>query len=450
MGVKKNSYYVQMRSARMRSATTPLSSVVSSIQIKSPKASNMKHREFWKRDRTFSLLLAILLTTQAHYGSSFLSIDNRSISKCWFRPGRQGQLLRMNGVPASSVKDGGSKQKLAFDSRPAARGLTKDEVQQKLEQNGKNELDPPKHQTWQELWIAQFDDRLVQILLAVATISSVSSFTEAMDSSDDESILHFFVEPFIILLILMINAAVGVSQQLSAINSLDALKKLQPKLATVLRQDDDGKDEWIPTFDSAQLVPGDVIKVKVGDSVPADAYVTDLLSSAVLSVDESSLTGESASVSKEPLDDMGGYDSGPVAEQVGTLFAGTMITKGKAEALVSKTGSTTEIGKIQRGVMTAEIIKTPLNVKLDKFGDDLALLIAGICAAVWLISIPRFDDPSFESVFEGALYYTKVAVSLGVAAIPEGLPAVITLVLALGTRRLAEQNVIGEYCSFIH
>jgi len=419
----------------MRSARTPVP-----IKI---TVNNMKHREFWNRDRTLSLLLAILLTTRVHYGSSFLIIDKRSISICWFRPERQGQrLLRMNRVPVST-------QKVAFDSRPAARGLTKDEVQQKLEQYGLNELDPPKQQTWLELWIAQFDDRLVQILLAVATISSLSSFTEAMGSSD-ENILNLFVEPFIILLILMINAAVGVSQQLSAINSLDALKKMQPKLATVLRQDDDGRDEWIPRFDSAQLVPGDLIKVKVGDSVPADAYVTDLLSSAILSVDESALTGESASVSKEALDDMGGYDSGPVAEQVGTLFAGTMITKGKAEALVAKTGSTTEIGKIQKGVVTAEIAKTPLTVKLDKFGDDLALLIAGICAAVWLISIPRFDDPSFESVFEGAVYYTKVAVSLGVAAIPEGLPAVITLVLALGTRRLAEQNVIGKYCFFIY
>jgi magnesium-transporting ATPase (P-type) len=360
-------------------------------------------------------------------------------------------LMHLNDVPSKNDANDTTNPKVFIDPS-SKRGLTKDEVQQKLEQYGKNVLDPPAQKTWIELWIAQFDDRLVQILLVVATISAISSFTEAIDSleSSDGSILHFFVEPFIILLILMINAAVGVWQQLSAINSINALKQMQPKIATVLRRDDNGVDNWIAQFDASQLVPGDVIKVKVGDSVPADAYVTDLLSSAMLTIDESALTGESESVSKEALNDRDDYESSTVVEQTSILFASTLITKGNAEAVVSKTGARSAIGKIQEGVMTAEIPQTPLNTKLDKFGDDLALLIAGICAAVWLISIPRFDDPSFKSVFDGGVYYTKVAVSLGVAAIPEGLPAVITLVLALGTRRLAEKNVIGMYFTFFH
>lgn len=360
-------------------------------------------------------------------------------------------LMHLNDVPSKNDANDTTNPKVFIDPS-SKRGLTKDEVQQKLEQYGKNVLDPPAQKTWIELWIAQFDDRLVQILLVVTTISAISSFTEAIDSleSSDGSILHFFVEPFIILLILMINAAVGVWQQLSAINSINALKQMQPKIATVLRRDDNGVDNWIAQFDASQLVPGDVIKVKVGDSVPADAYVTDLLSSAMLTIDESALTGESESVSKEALNDRDDYESSTVVEQTSILFASTLITKGNAEAVVSKTGARSAIGKIQEGVMTAEIPQTPLNTKLDKFGDDLALLIAGICAAVWLISIPRFDDPSFKSVFDGGVYYTKVAVSLGVAAIPEGLPAVITLVLALGTRRLAEKNVIGMYFTFFH
>ena len=380
------------------------------------------------------------------YVKSF-SMNNGRISRARCHPKRTFLLHNMNEFPSKTIYND-TNPNIFFDPS-SRRGLTKDEVRQKLKQYGENVLDPLPQKTWIELWIAQFDDRLVQILLVVATISATSSFTEALESSD-ESVLHFFVEPFIILLILMINAAVGVWQQLSAINSLDALKKMQPKLATVLRRDDSGKDNWISQFDSSQLVPGDIIKVKVGDSVPADAYVTDLLSSAMLSIDESTLTGESGSVSKEALKYTDDYESRPVAEQVSTLFASTMITKGKAEAVVSKTGARSAIGKIQKGVMTAEIAKTPLNEKLDKFGDDLALLIAGICAVVWLISIPRFDDPSFTSVFDGGIYYTKVAVSLGVAAIPEGLPAVITLVLALGTRRLAEQNVIGKFCTFLY
>ncbi len=121
-----------------------------------------------------------------------------------------------------------------------------------------------------------------------------------------------------------------------------------------------------------------------------------------------------------------------------------LLITGSGEAIVVRTGPRTRIGQLQSSVSNVEVGKTPLNQQLDDFGDKLALIIAGTCVTVWLISIPRFDDPFFSTTFNGALYYAKVGVALGVAAIPEGLPAVISLVLALGARRLAEKNVIGE------
>jgi Ca2+-transporting ATPase len=126
------------------------------------------------------------------------------------------------------------------------------------------------------------------------------------------------------------------------------------------------------------------------------------------------------------------------------LFSGTVCTAGSALAVVARTGMATEMGKIQKGVTEARADehKTPLGIKLDEFGNQLTKIIGFICFGVWLVSIPKFNDPTFKSPLEGAVYYAKVAVALGVAAIPEGLPAVITLCLSLGTRRMAKRNVI--------
>ena len=219
---------------------------------------------------------------------------------------------------------------------------------------------------------------------------------------------------------------------------MEALKKLQPSLATVLR---DG--QWIDGIDASELVPGDVISFRVGDKISADARVLTLQTST-LSVDEGSLTGESVTVQKLPGDEGLAAAGAPVQDMRSVVFSGTMVTSGSGTAVVVRTGMDTEIGKIQKGVTEAksEEQKTPLGQKLDEFGDTLTVIIGVICLAVWCVSIPKFDDPSFSSVWEGAVYYAKVAVALGVAAIPEGLPAVITLCLSLGTRRMAQRNVI--------
>jgi len=292
------------------------------------------------------------------------------------------------------------------------------------------------------LIIEQFDDKLVQILLGVAIISGIFSFMElrahTLATGETQHLIKAFMEPIIILAILVLNAIVGIWQSQQAEGSLEALKKMQPSLTSILRN-----KQWLNSVNAATLVPGDIIKIKVGDKVPADARVLTLETS-VLSLDEGSLTGESMTVGKLPGNEGVCPPGAPVQDMHGVIFSGTVCTAGSATAVVVRTGMETEMGKIQKGVTEAkgEMHKTPLGIKLDEFGAQLTKIISVICLAVWLVSIPKFNDPTFKNSMEGAIYYAKVAVALGVAAIPEGLPAVITLCLSLGTRRMAKRNVI--------
>lgn len=290
-------------------------------------------------------------------------------------------------------------------------GLFTHQVQARLQQFGPNALQPSPKPSLFELIAEQFQDRLVQILLVVALVSAIFS---VLEHTSDQSILSSFVEPLVILAILILNAAVGVWQSQSASDSLDALLKMQPTLSEPLR---DG--EWQANVPAAELVPGDIVKLRVGDKVPADARLLSLSSSTFM-VDETSLTGESVTVSKL-IGAEGQSDPGAsLQSQHGMVFSGSMVTRGTGLAVVVQTGQDTQFGKIQQGVATAETPKTPLAIQLDEFGETLTVVIGVICLAVWLVSIPKMNDSSFDSIWQGAIYYAKVAVALGVAAIPEG------------------------------
>ncbi len=327
----------------------------------------------------------------------------------------------------------------ALQTNPST-GLTSTQAKARMEQYGPNRLVSPPGKSLFALILEQFDDKLVQILLLVAIVSGIFSYMEiqAHTKATGESV-HFlkgFMEPLIILAILVLNAAVGVWQSRQAEGSLEALKSLQPSLATVMR---DGA--WVDNVDASLLVPGDIIQIRVGDKVSADARVISLESS-VMSLDEGSLTGESVTTQKLPGDEGLCVAGSPVQDMHGVVFAGTVCTAGSGVGVVVRTGMETEIGKIQKGVTEAkeEDVKTPLAMKLDEFGEQLTAIISVICLVVWVVSIPKFSDATFKNPLEGAIYYAKVAVALGVAAIPEGLPAVITLCLSLGTRRMAKRN----------
>ena len=204
--------------------------------------------------------------------------------------------------------------------------------------------------------------------------------------------------------------------------------------------------EMDPNLNASELVPGDIIRVlllcppqsqlSIGDKVPADCRILSL-KTATLRTEESALTGESRTVLKVvPV--IACHPQNPevilpvnavVSEKSNMLFAGTMITNGICHAMVVRTGMDTEIGKIQQAVIDAkeEEEKTPLGKKIDEFGELLGKIIMWICVIVWVMNFNQFSDPEFGGFFRGCIYYLKVAVALGVAAIPEGLPAVITL-----------------------
>uniref|UniRef100_A0A0G4F8M6 P-type sodium-transporting ATPase4 n=1 Tax=Chromera velia CCMP2878 TaxID=1169474 RepID=A0A0G4F8M6_9ALVE len=329
-------------------------------------------------------------------------------------------------------------------------GLGEEEAARRLELCGANELPKGRGKSVWELFAEQFDDLLVKVLLAAAVVSFSLAVQAQMASSPDGGPLSFslteFSEPLVILLILIANAAVGVTQQLDAAKALQALQDIQPRRAVVLRE-----GEW-RECGASELVPGDVVEVRVGDKVPADLRVLQLETTALRS-EEAALTGESVPTAKgESAVGMAGNCSEiPLSSRRCMLFSSCTIAHGRAVGVVTGTGSDTEIGRVQSAVEAAaeETGETPLQKELDGFGETLTKLISGICLFVWALNFRNFLNPVYGGVVGGAVHYFKSAVALAVAAIPEGLPAVISSALALGTRRLASRNAIVRRLSSV-
>ncbi|KAK4464882.1 hypothetical protein QBC42DRAFT_344353 [Cladorrhinum samala] len=314
-----------------------------------------------------------------------------------------------------------------FGVDPAS-GLTDAQVASLQAKHGKNAIaEEPPTPIW-ELILEQFKDQLVIILLGSAAISFVLALFE------DEGGWSAFVDPAVILTILILNAVVGVSQESSAEKAIAALQEYSANEANVVR------NGQIHRIKAEELVPGDIVDVSVGARIPADCRLISIHSNS-FAVDQAILTGESESVGKDS-EAVVHDDKAVKQDQINMLFSGTTVVTGHAKAVVVLTGSNTAIGDIHESI-TAQISEpTPLKQKLNDFGDQLAKVITVICVLVWLINIPHFADPSHGSFAKGAIYYLKIAVSLGVAAIPEGLAVVITTCLALGTRKMAAKNAV--------
>ncbi|KAK3231207.1 hypothetical protein Dsin_003088 [Dipteronia sinensis] len=316
---------------------------------------------------------------------------------------------------------------LDFFGVESTKGLTDSQLAQHARIYGKNVLPEEKRTPFWKLVLKQFDDLLVKILIAAAVVSFVLALI------DGETGLTAFLEPSVILLILAANAAVGVITETNAEKALEELRAYQADNATVLRN---GCFSILP---ATELVPGDIVEVSVGCKIPADMRMIEMLSTQ-LRVDQAILTGESSSVGKEIESTVA--TKAVYQDKTNILFSGTVVVAGRARAVVVGVGANTAMGSIRDSMLQTDDEATPLKKKLDEFGTFLAKVIAGICVLVWIVNIGHFRDPAHGGFMRGAIHYFKIAVALAVAAIPEGLPAVVTTCLALGTKRMARLNAI--------
>lgn len=316
---------------------------------------------------------------------------------------------------------------LDFFGVDPAKGLTDIQVTSHARIYGRNVLPQEESTPFWKLVLKQFDDLLVKILIAAAVVSFLLALVNG------ETGLTAFLEPSVILMILAANAAVGVITETNAEKALEELRAYQADVATVMRN---GCFSILP---ATELVPGDIVEVSVGCKIPADLRMIEMLSDH-LRVDQAILTGESSSVEKELESTV--TTNAVYQDKINILFSGTVVVAGRARAVVVGVGSNTAMGSIRDSMLKTEDEATPLKRKLDEFGTFLAKVIAGICILVWIVNIGHFRDPVHGGFFQGAVHYFKIAVALAVAAIPEGLPAVVTTCLALGTKRMARLNAI--------
>ena len=296
----------------------------------------------------------------------------------------------------------------------ASYGLTDEQVLQRKQQYGENRLREKKKKTNLQRFLDQFKDVMILILIGAALISFVIACVEGNPKE--------FFEPALILLIVVVNAIMGVMQESKAEKALDALKGLSAPHARAIRN---GVETIL---NASELVPGDIIRLEAGDFIPADAR---LLHSVSLKSEESALTGESVPSEKDARSIVD--QNAPLGDRNNMIFSGCSITYGTATAVVTATGMDTEMGKIANLLENEEEGQTPLQKKLAQLGKYLGILAIAACAIIFIVGIVN-GIPVME------IFMT--AVSLAVSAIPEGLPAIVTIVLSIGVQRMVKKNAI--------
>lgn len=299
-----------------------------------------------------------------------------------------------------------STEELMMQHQVTKEGLTSQQVDRIRQEKGENILQEGKKKSIFQVFISQFADLLVVILIVAAVISMFSGNVEST---------------IVILLVLVMNAVLGTIQHVKAQRSLESLKQLSSPCAKVIR---DGVKQEVP---SREIVPGDIVMLEAGDMIVADGRILHNFS---LQVNESSLTGESTNVEKSDAVLEG---DAALADRVNMVYSGSLVTYGRAEVLVTATGMETELGKIAGLMNAAKERKTPLQENLDQFSGRLAMLIMIICAVVFVLCMYR-QMPLLDSMM--------FAVALAVAAIPEALSSIVTIVQAFGTQKMAKENAI--------
>src|SRR3990167_3440374 len=293
------------------------------------------------------------------------------------------------------------------DLGTSLQGLSSEEVRKRLDEYGPNELKEGKKKTPLMMLLDQFKDFMIIVLIASAVIAGA---------------LGEVADTIAIMVIVVLNAIIGFVQEYRAEKAMEALKMMAAPTATVLR------DGHTSNIASSDVVPGDVVLLEAGRVVPADLR---LIESAQLKVEEAALTGESAPVEKStaPLHD----EMIPLGDRRNMAYKGTIVSYGRGKGVVAATGMETELGRIASMLQSEEEVKTPLQKRLVIVGKRLALAALAICAIVFIVGIMRG---------ESTVLMFLTAVSLAVAAIPEALPAVVTISLALGARKMVKQNAL--------
>ncbi len=292
-------------------------------------------------------------------------------------------------------------------------GLDEKQVEERHKHFGENKLADTKKESIFIKFLKQFNDFMIIILIIASIISAIVS---KLDGSGD------YIDSAIIICIVILNAIMGVVQEAKAEKSLEALKTMTAPTAKVKRN---GK---IVNIKSEEVVPGDIIILEAGNYVPADAR---LIKSSNLKVEESSLTGETVPVLKDEKVILG--EKVPIGDMVNMVFSSCIVVNGHGEAVVTETGMNTKVGKIAGMILKDEAPETPIQKKLAEVGKTLGIACLAICAAIFVIGI-------FKNISPVEMFMTSVG--LAVAAIPEGLPAIVTIVLSIGVTKMAKKNSI--------
>lgn len=325
--------------------------------------------------------------------------------------------MEKNNIPVAyhslSIEDTLAELKTDLD-----RGLTADEAQSRLQKYGPNEFEQTKPKSLVAKFIDQFKNFMIIVLLIAAVISGIVGYLHG----------EGFTDAIIILIIVVVNAFIGLFQELKAENSLEALKKMSAPKCKVLR------DGQVLVVESRELVPGDIVVIETGDLIPADIRLAEAIN---LKVQEAALTGES--VPEEKFTNAIDEDMS-VGDRDNMGFSSSIVTYGRGLGIVTATGMFTEVGKIAAMIQAAPETKTPMQVKIDQLGRFLGITALTICVIIFLAGY--FQGREIIAMF-------MIAVSLAAAAIPEGLPVVSTIVMAVGVQRLAKKHAIVRNLSSV-
>ena len=315
---------------------------------------------------------------------------------------------------------------LAEVKTDASNGITAAEAASRLEKYGPNKLkEAEKDPLWKRFFSMMADPMVIMLIIA-AIISAVTGM--AQGEAD-------FADVFIIMFVVILNSVLGVVQEYQAENALAALQEMSAAQSKVIR---DGRQVTVP---SAELVPGDIVVLEAGDAVPADCRIIE---SASMKIEESALTGESVPADKiaKILGLPAGTDDVPLGDRKNMCYMGSTVVYGRGVAVVVATGMETEMGKIADAIAQASDELTPLQIKLNELSGVLTKLVVGICAVVFLVGMFRNGGLAFFNDMNLVLDTFMVAVSLAVAAIPEGLVAVVTIALSIGVTKMSKRNAI--------